>query len=965
MMREPRQSDTDMAAGTLAPAREWHSPTEQTRHPGLAPLTRPPGRGAALRLLLRDLVHDAPGTLLHSARREFETAWLAPFVAIAFASGILGYFALPREPQAGAVAALALVAVAVALRARRRGEAARIATLAAAATLGFLAATLETRLVATPRLDVERTVELTGSVETLEPTERGGWRLGLRVDTMTGHDLTPAAVPARISVSVAARGFRTEIGRVLRLKARLRPPSGPLMPGGYDFARAAFFQGRGASGYALGTPRDVTPADAAAPPFAARVERLRRAIAAEVVATLGPTDGAIAAALMVGDTGPLPVGPSASLRASGLYHVMSISGLHMAMVAALLLAGLRGLMALSPAIALGWPTKRIAAALALVATAGYLVLSGAAVATQRSWVMIAIVLVGIIAERPALSRQGVALAALAVLAVSPHAVLDPGFQMSFLAVIALVALWELTPALAADVPLPTARAARSGRLRRIGDWLRRHVAASLLTSAVAGLATAPIIADVFHRGAPYSMLSNMLALPVIGLLVMPMVIAALVAMPFGLDPPFLAVMQLGITTMLAISDAVVALPGADALVGRIHPLAAPLSVAAILAISVLRERWRWYGLLPLAVALALAPFGPRPDIRLSATGKLVAVRAADNRLAIHGAVTDRFATAIWLTADADRRDATDPALARGWTCDAWGCGHPLPRPAAPHSTPATAAPADPAPVLPAPSAGRASPDTPRPEASMTKTATPGGTTPKPGASKSASRESEAPEPGTTTVPLPEFPAPNARTKPVSPAGNLARPDATEPAPAPVHDLTREPATASRAPAEPTSAGASNPPATIDPPASPAPLPIAPPAPGRIVVVTHPAAFDEDCRLARIIVTALEAPAGCADAGAEVFDRKRLARLGAVDLAVSASGAVTIAATALPTHDRPWTPPRPPAPTAEPPRPQPLSAPAVDPTAEPDPAPEATFPDRSPHAVSAEPAAETGAEPGLD
>lgn len=789
-MGEPREPDIDSKV-RIEPTRPrlLHSHGDMLRRQSLAALSQLPDALTALRLYLT----DAPHILAQSAAREFAVTWQAPWLAIGFTLGILAYYALPREPQIWAVAALSVALTGIAVAVRRRGHAGLAVSVLAAMAAGLFLATLETVRVAAPRLDFERTVEMTGRVEAAEPTERGGTRLTLAVLSMTSRGLSPANVPQRVTVGVTARGFQTGIGRELRLKARLRPPSGPVLPGGYDFARTAFFQGRGASGYGLGKPVDITPkAGVPGLGFAASIEAARRDIAARVVATLGAGRGELAAALLVGDTGPLPAAASASLRASGLYHVLSISGLHMAMVAGLILAALRGLMALSPTIALAYPTKRIAAALALVATALYLLLSGAAVATQRSWVMIAIVLIGLMVERPALSRQGVAIAAMAVLAISPHAALDPGFQMSFLAVIALVALWER------QRPTPPQRP--RGRLAALGGWIRRHIGESLATSAMAGLATAPIIAEVFYRGAPYSVIANMLALPIIGLVIMPMAIVVLIAMPFGLDPPFIALMDAGIQVMLAISDAVTALPGADGMVGRIHALAAPLAVAGIIWIAMMRQRWRWYGMAPIMVAALLAPFGPRPDVLIAANGTLVAVRAAEGRLDFSGAKTDRFAAGIWLASDADRRTPASPNLARGWQCDALGCGHDL---------------------------------TPR---------------------------SPAPDGGANA--------------------------------------------------------------------------------GRIVVIEHPAAFEEDCRLARIIVTRLTAPAACARAGADVFDRDRLARLGAIGLSLDGDGKITGVETALPRHDRPWTPPRPAAPAAPHPQTEPRE-PLPDPTTAPDEPPDHT------------------------
>ncbi len=282
--------------------------------------------------------------------------------------------------------------------------------------------------------------------------------------------------------------------------------------------------------------------------IAAGVGQFRQAIASRVRATLPGDTGAIAAALLVGDRGGIDPDTDRAMRISGLSHVLSISGLHMALVAALLFGGLRAVMAAIPPLALRLPLKKIAAAVALVGTAGYFVISGMEVPAERSAIMIGTSLVAVILDRRALSLRVVAVAASIVLVLQPQAVLDPGAQMSFAAVVGLIAGFEavadrLKPRDAGDI----------NPIVRGGEAVVRWTLLSALTSLIAGLATAPIALHHFNRVAPLGLVSNLLATPLVSLVIMPAGVIAALAMPFGLDAVPLQVMGFGIDGMIAIA----------------------------------------------------------------------------------------------------------------------------------------------------------------------------------------------------------------------------------------------------------------------------------------------------------------------------------------------------------------------------------------------------------------------------
>ena len=626
----------------------------------------PSGR-AALRLHL-DL---AVARLGDTVRHELDDGLALPGLVLLFALGIVAYFRLPAEPWLPALAAAALVAVVATALRRRAGHSARIAAALTAVLLGVAAAALETVRVAAPRLDHERTVTVEGRVVDLDATARGGLRLTVDVARMEGTGLSAAATPTRITATQSGRGWRPDVGDAVRFKARLKPPEGPVMPGGYDFARRAWFEGRGAGGYMLGRP---TPIGLGAEDWTSRLLRpigsLRHTIAERVRAALPGATGAIGAALIVGEQRAIPEDAAEPLRASGLTHIVSISGLHMSLVAGGVIVAVRALLALSPVLALGFPIKKWAAAAAFAAATVYLLLSGHQVAALRSHLMLSVALLAVMVDRPAITMHTVAVSAALILAIDPSAVMEPSFQMSYLAVIALVAAYDLYRAWAARRPPPRDEPSLAGHL--LGTGLR-HVEGFAFSSLVAGLATAPVIAGVFFRAAPYSIPANMAVLPVTGLVVMPAAVAGTLAMPFGLEQGPLWVMGLGIDWMIAVGRWAAGLPGGAGWIGAPHAAAMPLGIAAVLWLSAWKSRIRLLGLVPALAAVVALLLGPRPDVMIGRHGTPVAVRGVDGRLAVLGDARDRFDTSIWLAADADSRPVEPAALAAGWTCDPMAC----------------------------------------------------------------------------------------------------------------------------------------------------------------------------------------------------------------------------------------------------------------------------------------------------
>jgi competence protein ComEC len=340
----------------------------------------------------------------------------------------------------------------------------------------------------------------------------------------------------------------------------------------------------------------------------------------------------------------------------------------MAVVAGIAFFFIRALLALIPALASRRPIKKWAAAAALVVAAFYLVLSGASVSTQRAFIMIAIVLIGVMLDRPALTFRTITVAALAVLLFTPQAVAQPSFQMSFAAALALIAAYQYG--------LPWRAKADTSLAQRAALWGTREIAGLILASMVAGLATTPYVAYHFHRVAPYGVLANLLAMPVVSAWVMPMGILGVLALPFGFDAPFWQLMGHGIDWMIAVALWVTSLPGS---VGHMRAFGTGpllLATAGLLLICLLRTPLRFSGAVLAVIAMLWALSAPRPDVLVASDGATAAIRGVDGRLDLLAGGRDTFALKDWLAADGDNRDPTDKSLRAGIVCDAIGCiGH--------------------------------------------------------------------------------------------------------------------------------------------------------------------------------------------------------------------------------------------------------------------------------------------------
>ena len=549
---------------------------------------------------------------------------LAPWLAVAMGAGVLA-FLLPRhDPPAWlSWAALLPLPLALALM-RRRLLGAWLAGLCAAAGLGFAAAAWHTH-AAPPMPELPRgALVLTGTVSELDPLP-GGARITLR-GARWNEAMPPLERELRVRLQ-ARDTARPRPGEVVRVRALLRPPSAPAYPGGWDFQRAAFFEGLGGSGFALG-PVEVL-AQGAAPPLAP----LRAAMEARVMAALPGDAGAIAAALLTGGQSGISPAAMRAMRDSGLAHLLSVSGLHIAIVIGATAFVARFALALVPAFALRWGTRPWALLAGVAAGGFYTVLTGLQVPMLRAFAMACVVALAVWAGRRALSPRVLAVAAALVLLWSPASVLGPSFQMSFAAVLALVAVAEATRG---RVPPPG--------WRRALFWL----SASVVTSVVAGLATMPFGLHHFGRVQLYGVAANALAVPLTSFLVMPAGMLAALLMPLGLEAWPLAVMGWGVAGVLAIARAVAAWPGAAMALAPLPGWGLALAAFGLCWLCLWRRRWRWAGVPLILAGLASALLVRPPDAVAAADGRLFLLRDGDALWIERRPGASRFVREAWL-----------------------------------------------------------------------------------------------------------------------------------------------------------------------------------------------------------------------------------------------------------------------------------------------------------------------------
>lgn len=601
-----------------------------------------------------------PMAVMRSCRAQAQERllWLPVAMAVGIALYFTGSFALAAQYRVW-IALLCAGCLGIALL--LRGWGALGAAFVGLVLGGYALAQARTQMMQAPILGWAYYGPIEGRVVIMDRSASEALRVTL--DQVTMPPISPERTPQLIRLSLHGpaqdgRQKPLQIGDLIRVEARFLPPSSAAEPGGFDFQRHAYFLGLGAVGYTRQNHM-VTGHD----PSGLWLTRTRMHLSRAIQDRMAAGAGGFAAAILTGDRAGLQPADVEAMRDTNIAHLIAISGLHMGLLTGFVFTALRVLLALYPPVALRYPTKKWAAAAALTAGGFYLALSGGSVATERAYIQVAVMFVAVLCDRRAISLRSVAIAAMLVLIRRPETLLSPGFQMSFAATAALVVGFGAMTDLMRD--RPPAR----------HPWLRRLLLAGfgiVASSILAGLATAPFAAWHFNRLTTYGLLANLVAMPIMGSLVMPLGVVAAVLAPLGLAELALFPMEQGLSVILAVAHELAQWPRAVRMV--VTPPAPVMPIFALGFVGVLI--WQGWGrlvfLAPILFALLLWSFGTRPDVLIAPSGRVVGALDERGHRALSHARGEGFVVRMWLENDGDAADQEAAATRPLWRVDGVG-----------------------------------------------------------------------------------------------------------------------------------------------------------------------------------------------------------------------------------------------------------------------------------------------------
>ena len=575
------------------------------------------------------------------------------WIPVLFGVGIGVYFLLPEEPSKWIV--LGVIETLLVLAYIWRYSPAKLTALLIIMimALGFANIQLKTLYLARNEIiPYDRKLYLTGRVSELGTNYRGNPRFVLEdVRDFDGNHLK-----GKYRISLTSKSSQPQNGQCVELIGTVSAPPRPNMVGGYQMDRKLFYEGITATGFAASR---ALPVDCEKePPFVAKLEKaasdLRAKIVAKIEAVLPEDEAGITAAIVAGERGGIRQEITENYRDSGLAHFLSISGLHMSMLAGLMFFLVRLVLALIPPLSLRYDSKKVAAVFAIFMSAVYLVISGAEIPSQRAFIMTFIVLLGVLFSRKAISMRMISWAGLIVLILSPQALISASFQMSFAAVVALIAFYERFAA-----PLHRfLNGSRDDGLSLPAKVLRiifAYIAGILVSDLVASLATLPFSIYHFNQIALYTTFGNLLAGPIIGLVIMPFVLIALLLMPFNLDVWALKIVGFGVEKVNEITAYVASMPEAGYRVVAMPFWGLLLIVLGGLWLCIWRLKWRLWGWILIVVGSLSILTVRIPDVMADKYGEVFALKDEQGKLVILPSRGNSFTKKIWLEKTANKK----------------------------------------------------------------------------------------------------------------------------------------------------------------------------------------------------------------------------------------------------------------------------------------------------------------------
>lgn len=479
----------------------------------------------------------------------------------------------------------------------------------------------------------------------------------LVIDNLQISRLPAPHIPTRLRLHVSNNKTQFKTGQWVNAYGEIKPPPPPTSPGAFDFQRHTYFLQIGAIGFAYG---DVKIIQDNTNSFSDVFGQWRQSIRTRLENHFNrPEDKdklSLAVTFLTGSKGQIDEETMETVRKAGLAHLLAISGLHIGLVCAFFFFGTRLLFSLIPPLALNYPIKKWAAVIALGASLFFTLLTGASIPTTRAFLMTAIVLVGVLADRKAISLRTVAWAAIFILLFFPESLLSASFHLSFAAVTALIAFYEQHKS--------------SPRTPR----LMRYVSGVLTSSLIASTATMPFAAYHFNRVALWGIGANLLAIPLTALIIMPAGLCALALMPIGLDGPALSIMGWGLSALLWVSHQTATLPASQLSIAAFPTSALILITTGGLMLCLLKSRLRYASFAAFALALGISLFDKQPDILISADGRLSALQSKHGEIIISQMRRASYTRKKWIERWGQENAQNTPVLFdKHLECDTQGC----------------------------------------------------------------------------------------------------------------------------------------------------------------------------------------------------------------------------------------------------------------------------------------------------
>ncbi len=475
--------------------------------------------------------------------------------------------------------------------------------------------------------------ELEGVIESIKPTIKGSQLVLAQVNIYKLASCTP--MPSKVRVSLPASYTRSiSLNDKIKITAKLYKPQKSVLPGSYDFGFYAYFAKIGATGYALAEPKILSHSQST---YKNVIYKIRKAIYDRLISSMGTVKGNFAAAILLGESKALNKKLMQDMRRSGISHILCVSGLHLSLVAMILFIASRCLLNLSDFIAHNLNIKQLASIISLIGSYFYLELTGMQIAATRAFIMTALFILAIMLERTPHPLRSLALAAGIILSLNPEYIFHPSFQLSFIAVLSLVSGYELY------VRHKWIMGESKGILVKIKFYLYSNIYSSFL----AGIVTAPVVINQFYVFSTYSVLANLIAVPIMSFFLMPLAIITICLAPMGLDLPFLKLLEYFIGIILTTASFTNQLPGSVGYFGYITPASILVFIFGFLWICFWQTIWRFLGLLIMGTSFILMIYSPKPDLIIDTNLNALGVKNQQNKLEIYANQMPEFNSKYW------------------------------------------------------------------------------------------------------------------------------------------------------------------------------------------------------------------------------------------------------------------------------------------------------------------------------